>query len=151
MKTCRILRQIIIAAALGSGTAVPASGQTSQDGVMTLKDCMAYAISNSTKIRIQQATNDDNQINRRDAILSTFTPTVSAQGHVYYNFGRTIDPESNTYISTTSFNNAYSVSAGIDLFNGFEAVNNMKITRTAKAMGISQEQQTEDEIMVEAL
>lgn len=146
MKTCRILQQIIIAAALGSGTAVPTSGQTSKDGVMTLKDCMAYAISNSTKIRIQQATNDDNQINRRDAILSTFTPTVSAQGHVYYNFGRTIDPESNTYISTTSFNNAYSVSAGIDLFNGFEAVNNMKITRTAKAMGISQEQQTEDEI-----
>ena len=114
--------------------------------VMTLKDCMEYATSNSTKLRIQQATNDDNQVARRDAILAAFTPTVSGQGHVYYNFGRAIDPESNTYISTTSFNNAYSVSAGINLFNGFQAVNNLRITKTAKAMGISQEQQIEDQV-----
>ena len=42
--------------------------------VMTLKDCMEYATSNSTKLRIQQATNDDNQVARRDAILAAFTP-----------------------------------------------------------------------------
>lgn len=114
--------------------------------VFTLRECMEYAISNSTKIRIQQATNGDNQIARRDAILSAFTPAISADAHVYSNFGRAIDPESNTYISTASFNNAYSVSAGINIFNGFEAVNNLRITKTAKAMGLSQEQQLKDQI-----
>ena len=136
--------KIFIAAAVSAVMAAFPAKSSGQ--VMTLKDCMEYATSNSTKLRIQQATNDDNQVARRDAILAAFTPTVSGQGHVYYNFGRAIDPESNTYISTTSFNNAYSVSAGINLFNGFQAVNNLRITKTAKAMGISQEQQIEDQV-----
>jgi hypothetical protein len=38
--------------------------------VMTLKDCMDYAISHSTKIRIRQAAVGDAQIARRDAIFA---------------------------------------------------------------------------------
>ncbi len=37
---------------------------------MTLKDCMSYAISHSTKMRILQAENDDAQLARRDAVLT---------------------------------------------------------------------------------
>ena len=44
---------------------------TAQDTVVfTLRDCMEYAISNSTQVRIQQADNGDSQIARRQAILS---------------------------------------------------------------------------------
>ena len=46
--------------------------------VMTLKDCMEYAVSNSTKMRIQQADTRDAQMERRSAILEAFTPSVSA-------------------------------------------------------------------------
>ena len=46
-----------------------ASVQTQETAKMTLKDCMEYAISNSTKIRIQQAAVGDAQIDRRDANL----------------------------------------------------------------------------------
>jgi len=101
---------------------------------MTLKDCMEYAISNSTKVRIQQADLGDARINRRNAILSAFTPDINASTYAYYNFGRSIDPESNTYNTITSFHNSYGVSAGIDLFNGFEAVNNLKISKTSLEM-----------------
>ena len=107
---------------------------------------MEYAVSNSTDIRIRQADNNDLRISRRDAILAAFTPNVSAGASAYSNFGRAVDPETNTYITTASFSNAYSVSAGITLFNGFQAVNNLKISRTAMAMGISQEQQIRDRI-----
>lgn len=107
---------------------------------------MQYAISNSTKMRINAANENDEQIARRDAILRTFTPTISAGSHAYYNFGRSVDPETNTYKSTTSFNNGYSLSAGFTLFNGFEAVNNLKISKTSKIMGISKEQQIVDEL-----
>lgn len=131
---------------LAHGVPVQASGTGEDTTVFTLRECMEYAISNSTEVRIQQADNGDAQVARRDAILEAFTPTVSAAAHVYSNFGRAIDPESNTYISTTSFNNAYSVSAGINLFNGFEAVNNLRITKTAKEMGLSQEQQIKDKV-----
>ena len=114
--------------------------------VMDLKACMRYAVEHSTKIRIQQADNRDAQIDRRDAILAAFTPEISGNTYAYANFGRSIDPETNTYIRTTSFHNGYSLSAGITLFNGFQAVNNLKITKTAQLMGLTKEQQTEDQI-----
>ena len=113
---------------------------------MTLRDCMEYAISNSTKVRIQQAEIGDAQIARRNAILKAFTPSISGSSYAYYNFGRSIDPETNTYVTETSFHNGYSVGAGITLFNGFEAVNNLKISKTSLAIGQTQEKQVEADI-----
>lgn len=116
------------------------------DRVYTLKECMEFALANSADMEVQRANIDDDRIARRDAILNAFTPSVDAQGNVYSNFGRTIDPETNTYVSTTSFNNAFGVSAGITLFNGFQAVNNMRIAKTAQIMGLSEERQAADKI-----
>ena len=114
--------------------------------VMTLHDCMAYAVSNSTKMRIQQAAIGDAQLSRRDAALKLFTPQINAQTYAYYNFGRSIDPQTNTYFNTTSFHNNYGVSAGYDLFNGFQAVNNYKISKTGMLIADSQEKQVEADI-----
>ena len=114
--------------------------------VMSLKDCMEYAISNSTKTRIQQAASGDARIARRDALLQAFTPNLSGSTYAYYNFGRSIDPQTNTYFTQTSFHNSYSVSAGFDLFNGFQAVNNLKISKTGLAISESQEKQVEADI-----
>lgn len=113
---------------------------------LNLKDCMVYALENSAKMKIQKLDTDDARVLRRDAILNLFTPQVSAGTYAYSNFGRSVDPETNTYVSTTSFNNGYSVSGGITLFNGFSAVNNAKIYKTALNMGIEMEQLVEDEI-----
>ena len=115
-------------------------------GLMTLHDCMEYAISHSTKMRIQQAAVGDAQIARRDAALALFTPQITAQTYAYYNFGRSIDPQTNTYFNTTSFHNNYSVSAGYDLFDGFKAVNNYKISKTGMLIASSQEKQVEADI-----
>ncbi len=127
---------------VGALTSVKAQDTTTMD----LKACMRYAVEHSTKMRIAQADNRDAQIDRRDAILAAFTPTIEGGTYAYSNFGRSIDPETNTYIRTTSFHNGYSLSAGINLFNGFQAVNNLKITKTAQLMGLTKEQQTEDQI-----
>lgn len=114
--------------------------------VMTLRECMETAIKNSTKAKIQRADNDDAQIGRRDAILDMFTPRISGEVYTYSNYGRTVDPETNTYNNTSSFMNGYSVGASIMLFNGFSAVNNLRISKTAVRMGISQEQKLYDDI-----
>ncbi len=132
-----------VVTALALAETVSASGQTT---VMTLNDCMRYAISNSTKIRIQEAAIGDAQIARRDAALTLFTPQITAQTYAYYNFGRSIDPQTNTYFNTTSFHNNYGVSAGYDLFDGFKAVNNYKISKTGMLIADSQEKQVEADI-----
>ena len=127
---------------LGSLTQVEAQDTVTMD----LKACMHYAVEHATKMRIQQADNRDAQIDRRNAILNAFTPEVSGNTYAYYNFGRSIDPETNTYSLTTSFHNGNSLSAGIMLFNGFQAVNNLKITKTAQQMGLTKARQIEDQI-----
>ena len=129
-----------------AGAQEPLDGVADGPRVITLRDCMEYAISNSTKIRIQQAAIGDAQIDRRDAALALFTPQINAQTVAYYNFGRNIDPETNTYIQTTSFHNSYGVSAGYDLFDGFKAVNNYKISKTGLLIAQSQEKQVEADI-----
>lgn len=113
---------------------------------MTLHDCMAYAVSHSTKMRIRDAETSDARIARRDAILAAFTPHISASTYAYYNFGRSIDPQTNTYFTQTSFHNNYGISAGFDLFDGFRAVNNLKISRTGLLISESQEKQAEADI-----
>jgi outer membrane protein len=132
----------ILMMSVGALTSVKAQDTTTMD----LKSCMHYAVEHSTKMRIAHADNRDAQIDRRDAILAVFTPTIEGGTYAYSNFGRSIDPETNTYIRTTSFHNGYSLSAGINIFNGFQAVNNLKITKTAQLMGLTKEQQTEDQI-----
>ena len=133
-------KRVVLALALVGMTS--AKAQTT----MSLHDCMAYAVSNSTKMRIQQAAVGDAQIDRRDAALRLFTPQINASTYAYYNFGRSIDPQTNTYFNTTSFHNNYGVSAGYDLFNGFQAVNNYKISKTGMLIADSMEKQVEADI-----
>ena len=120
--------------------------QQAQARTLTLRECMEYAVSNSTQVRIQQSMNDDARLDRRDAILEAFTPSAEGNSYGYYRWGRSIDPETNTYLTTTSFNQGFSVSAGFTIFNGFSAINNMKIARTSISMGISKEQQERDKV-----
>ena len=134
------IESVVLALALVGMTS--AKAQTT----MSLHDCMVYAVSNSTKMRIQQAEVGDAQIDRRDAALKLFTPQISASTYAYYNFGRSIDPQTNTYFNTTSFHNNYGVSAGYDLFNGFQAVNNFKISKTGMLIADSMEKQVEADI-----
>lgn len=120
--------------------------QQAQARALTLRECMEYAVSNSTQVRIQQSKNDDARLDRRDAILEAFTPSAEGNSYGYYRWGRSIDPETNTYLTTTSFNQGFSVSAGFTIFNGFSAINNLKIARTSMSMGISKEQQERDKV-----
>ena len=113
---------------------------------MTLHDCMEYAVSNSTKMRIQAADRSDERWQHRHAVLSAFTPGFTASTYLYDQFGRNIDPETNTYKNVTSIHNGYSVSASITLFDGFQAVNNVRMSATAMKMGLSQEIQERDKI-----
>ncbi len=113
---------------------------------MTLRQCMEVAVTNSSKMKLQEIEVDDARAMRRQAVLSTFLPHVSAGTNANFNFGRTVDPETNTYQSVTSFNNVYSLGGQIMLFDGFSAVNNMKITKTSLRMGITREEQLREEI-----
>ena len=114
--------------------------------MMSLKDCMEYAVENAAQVQVQRTKVGDARLDRRDAILTAFTPSIEASTYGYYRWGRSIEPETNTYVTTTSLNNGWSVSAGITLFDGFSALNNIKIAKTSLSMGLTRERQEEDKV-----
>ena len=117
-----------------------------ESDTLTLKQCMEYAVVNSSKIKIHHTKQSDAQVQRRDAILQAFTPRITVGSSVYYNFGRAVDPESNTYTDITSFNNNYAVNASLTLFDGFASLNHIRIANTVIKMGISEEQILRNEL-----
>jgi outer membrane protein len=151
-----IFTTLALAASFSATAQIMPDAQTSDDAEtavdtieihkMTLHDCMLYALEHSTDVLVKQTETADARVDRREAILKTFTPSISGSTYAYSYFGRNIDPETNTYVTTTSFNNGMSVSSGINLFNGFSAVNNMRIAKTSVSMGLSAEEQEEDKV-----
>lgn len=113
---------------------------------LTLKDCMEYAVNHSVEMRLHALYRSDEQWARHQSIMQAFTPNVSAQSYAYNQYGRNLDPESNTYNTVTTFHTGLGVSGGITLFDGFQAVNNIKMAHTATKMGLSKEQQSRDAI-----
>lgn len=113
---------------------------------MSLSACMDYAVGHSTEMRLSAADRSDERAEKVQALLSAFTPSVSAQSYAYNQYGRNLDPETNTYTDFTTFHNGYSLSAGITLFDGFQAINKLRIATVQQQMGLSLEQQTADKV-----
>lgn len=104
--------------------------------VMSLRDCMQMAVSNSTDMRIQQADIREAQINHREAILKAFTPDVGANLGTDLGFGRILDSNTNTYINADATATAsMGLGANMMIFNGFSAINNIKFYNTLIKMG----------------
>lgn len=113
---------------------------------MSLSACMDYAVGHSTEMRLSAADRSDERAEKVQAILGAFTPSVSAQSYAYNQYGRNLDPETNTYTDFSTFHNGYSLSAGITLFDGFQAINRLRIAKVQQQMGLTQERQTADKV-----
>lgn len=66
-----------------------------------------------------------------------FLPAVGVSIGAQYNFGRAIDPETNTYTNVGTFYNGYSLSASIPVFDGFQRYNNLRAAKANLLMGKS--------------
>ncbi len=132
---------------LGLLAALPLAAQ---QRAWSLDECMAYAVQNSTRIKKQQAVNDNYRQNRIQSVAAML-PGVSASGQGNWGFGRSIDPGTNTYGNTANFNNSYSVSASLPLFNGFSAVNTLRASRIAELRGVQEAQKLADDIALQTM
>ena len=118
---------------------------------MTLRDCMDYAVTHATEMRLSAADRSDERAAHRQALLAAFTPSIGAQSYAYNQYGRNLDPETNTYTDFTTFHNGYSLSGSITLFNGFQAINRVRLTRVQQQMGLSMEHQSADKVRLSVM
>lgn len=141
------MKQIIVTAAFSF--AVAFSG-AAQDKLWTLDDCMRYAVENSPKVKQQIYTNNTYKAEQQAAIASFF-PSVSTSVNAQYNFGRSIDPETNTYSNTSTFNNGYGIGLSLPLFNGGQLINQWRLANVNRHMGRNDLQKQKDDLAVSAM
>ena len=113
-------------------------------------ECMAYAVSHNRDVRKSELTLSNYKANRT-AATGTFLPSVTAETAAQYNFGRSINPETNTYTDVTTFYHGYSVSANLPIFDGLGRIHRLKAAKADLLMGKSALQQRQNQVALAVL
>ncbi|MDH6306497.1 outer membrane protein [Parabacteroides sp. PF5-5] len=127
-----------------------ASSAIAQEKLWTMEECMQYAVDNSPTVRKQIHTHDTYKAEYNSSIGSFF-PSLTAGVSGQYNFGRALDPETNIYTNTTTFNNYYEGYASLPIFNGGQLVNQFRLAKSNRQMGMNDIQKAKDDLALNTL
>ena len=117
---------------------------------LTIDDCMRYAVENSTTVGQKKLALDDRKADQSEAIGSLF-PSISASVGGVMNFGRGVDPATNSYTNVTTFSNSYGLSGSMKLFDGLQSINTLRAAKVAKKMGVAETELASDEVAMKTM
>ena len=108
--------------------------QTEAQQTWNMQRCMQYAVEHNHKVRQARLELDDDEANKV-AAAGRFLPLVDVAVAAQYNFGRAIDPKTNTYTDVSTFYNVYSLQASLPIFDGFSRLHALKAAKASELMG----------------
>jgi outer membrane protein len=117
---------------------------------MNLEACMRYAVANSYKTA-RAATEFDNVGKDYTGAILAHLPAINGYVGANSGFGRGIDPETNTYFNSSTFNNYAELSARVPVFSGLRYLNQTRSAKIAKLRGEEQLHQTRDKVAEETM
>ncbi|NNF35995.1 MAG: TolC family protein [Saprospiraceae bacterium] len=91
----------------------------------TLEQCIERALDQDLTIRDAELSIDNATINQKTSRQARY-PSLNGGTNAFWNFGRTIDPTSNEFITTTFFSNGLSLNSGVTLYSGGRIKNTIK-------------------------
>ena len=121
-----------------------------QAQTLTLDECMRYAVENSVAVGKQNLALDDRKANHAEAVASLF-PSINGSVGGAVNFGRGIDPATNSYTNVTTFSNSYGISGSLTLFDGLQSINTMRAAKVARNMGATEVEIVRDEVAMQTM
>ena len=116
----------------------------------TVERCMKFAVEHNHEVNIQVLQLDNLRADRVRAV-GAFLPSAGASIGGQYNFGRAIDPETNTYTNVNTFYNGYQVYAALPVFDGFSRLHALRAAKASVLMGQSVLRQQQDETALAVL
>lgn len=125
--------------------AIAAVLQLSASDPWSVERCMQYAADHSHTVRQQQFALEDSRAAKTQAI-GAFLPSVYGAVNGQMNFGRAIDPSTNTYTDVSTFNNGYGLEASLTVFDGLQRYNNLRLAKANEAMGRSGVRAEKDDV-----
>ena len=121
-----------------------------QDAAWTMDSCMNYAVHHASDVQRQRIATRQRAQDYRKAVAD-FLPSFGASLSGQYQWGRNVDPETNTYNNVTTFNNYWQLAASLNLFDGFATVNAFRQARLAKQFSQTARQKVADEIATDVM
>ncbi len=91
----------------------------------TLEDCIRYAQQYNIQVLQSSIGVDQAEIGQKQSKQARY-PNLNGVGNYSANFGRSIDPTSNSFIAQSLQANSFSLSAGAPIYNGFQLKNSLK-------------------------
>ncbi len=104
------------------------SGLSCAQKMMTLDECINYAWVNNFAILNENLDVGIRKADYRQA-LNNLLPDLGFQSSLSQNFGRSIDPTTNSYINVQYFNSGFGLSTSLDLFAGFMKINSAEMQK----------------------
>ena len=137
-------KKITVLLFLAVGCGLAATAQEAWD----VDRCMSYAVKHNRTVKQRRLEADNYRLDRLKAIGS-FLPGINASAGVQYNFGRSVDPETNIYNNVSTFNNSYAAEASMTLFRGGSLVNEVRRSKAALLLGKAALQEAQDNTALE--
>lgn len=125
--------------------AIAAVLQLSASEPWSVERCMQYAADHSHDVRQQQFALEDSRAAKTQAI-GAFLPSVYGVVNGQMNFGRAIDPSTNTYTDVSTLYNGYGLQASLVVFDGLQRYNNLRLAKANEAMGRSGVRAEKDDV-----
>ncbi|WP_054412819.1 TolC family protein [Hymenobacter sp. DG25A] len=115
------------AAAQTTSPSQPPAGSlvTTQSGGWTLQRAVDYGLQNNLTVRQNQLSADLDEADLRQS-RAALLPSANLSGSQSWNFGTSLDPLTNDFITQTIRSNNFSASSQVTLFSGFQLRNTIK-------------------------
>lgn len=122
--------------------------QASAQQVWSIDQCMIYAVDHNRTVKQRDLEVKNYKLDRLQAIGS-FLPGISGSTGVQYNYGRSVDPETNIYNNVSTFNNSYGLSGSLTIFRGGSLVQELKRSKAALLLGKAALEEAQDNTALE--
>lgn len=119
-------------------------------GMWTVDDCMRYAVEQNLEIKNSRL---DTRIAKQDvlAAVGDFLPSVSTTGAVGKRMGRSVDPKTNLYTSTSFLENTVGLYVALPVFDGFTRINRLQFRKLNRQISGLTEKAEENRVAFEVL
>ncbi|MDR2622878.1 MAG: TolC family protein [Dysgonamonadaceae bacterium] len=121
-----------------------------QEKIWTMEECIQYAVQHNPLRNKQEAQNEIYRLNQCE-VIGAFLPSLSAGTGISTNFGRGLDPETNTYITTNTFSNSYEIYSSMTLFDGLSQIYRAKLAKINRLRGKEELQNAKDQIALKTM
>lgn len=116
----------------------------------TVDSCMHYAVEKNLSLKNSRL---DTRIAREDfaAAIGDFLPSVSTSGAFGKRMGRSVDPKTNMYTTSSFLESTLGINISMPVFEGFQRINKAQFTRLNKQLSGITEKAEENRVAFEVM